>query len=460
MYFPDSRVESLRLSPKKFFALNKENQDKLLESFVDPESPEYYVPREWPDSPFQYLRSILNDEDEERQLLRNRIIHSIHQDTIRKALALMHFFRVEAFDMPALNPRALLIMKTFPPGCFGAHISDNRHLINPWLNWVPVSLLSVIYEIEDEEEFIDALALLPIEKFSISDFCIALETPLYHIRQSGIIDHQDPNIKLLTGRIETMFKLFQVKHVYRLDPDYPCLETLSQLGIYAKEVFALQAESALSFQYTIFDGRPLPHPWWSTDRHYRLNPVVKKQIFTVLCMQKWCRSQFPLPKDLLPMLFTMILHNHYDSLLPVIDELRKRNQHNSSKETRTMLDSTLSMTFDLGLAPLFPGDTLLPFNRALVSLGFPRVSEHIPRFEKKIVERMAGWWRVGILHDNLMGDRNQPRAPSNLHEAAKAMFEFCKRNRLYLSDIADNRCKFDATGYPIIEGMRRKTCDD
>lgn len=465
MHFPESRVESLRLKPKKLFALNEENRDALLEQFVDPESPEYYVPRQWPDSPFRYLQASLVD-DEPEQLIRMSIIRFLRRNTIRKALALMTFFRVEAFDMPALNPRALLIMKTFPYGCFAAHTSTNRHLVNPWLNWAPVNLLVAIYEIDKEDDFDKVLTLLPIEKFSITDFCKALETPLYHIRQSRLVDHQDPNIKLVGGRIERMFNLFQSKLTFKLNPDYPCLETLSHLTIYPKEVFAVQAEPVSSFKYTIFDGRTLSYPKWRPDWHYQLSSVVKKQIFSVLCMQRWRRSQFPLAKVLLPMLFTMILHNHYDSLIPTIDELRTRNQYHSTNESLAIYAAVPSKTIDRGLIQIFQRDTTFPFNMALVDLGFPRVPEHIPAFETAIIKEMMVWKCVYALHIKLL-DRycSTNQEGSNLSHpdrrtAAKKMFEFCKSNRLYLSDLLGDQCKFDDDGYPIVEGMRRKPVEE
>lgn len=362
-------LEYYRCNPLDFFGMLDAYIYEFLKKVVGDPNKHVYKAGDWPMSPFRDMS--INDDNEWWRL--SAVLNMLEMEgDYQKMAVYMTFFRVEyfCFDDPDDSPSKWVKFKSvFPFGCF--HYSngggESSGSSEEWSRGHPSQdLLKLCLDKEaiSDREFDTICTAMRNIHYTTSEIQYIVRN---FFSDESYISKMNPNF---LERARIIVKMLSQNPLLE-DLDHPLLNYAYQSVDYPNEWFDRRLEVMRS------DGIVFERPMWSRRNHIKISrPTFRKQALTILCMQKYCRNEFPLHKDLidtiLGMLFDAHLQDNDDGIQAMAEKYQEYAALNTIEYNEENMDRLMKFSLENGVGDVNNFSILRAVQK---SFGFPLSSD-------------------------------------------------------------------------------------
>jgi hypothetical protein len=428
-------LEHYRGHPLKFLSKPDEEEYEFLQKVVGDLNNHVYKAGDWPTSPFRDMS--INEDDPEWWRL-SAVLNKLEMEgDYQKMAVYMTFFRVEyyCFDDPDdFPPKWSKFKSVFPFGCFhycngGGESSGSSE---EWARGHPSQdLLKLCLDSKaiSNQEFETICTAMRNIRYTTSEI-------QYIVRQfysdETYITKINPNF---LERARIIVKMLSQNALLE-DLDRPLLNYAYQSVDYPNEWFDRRLEVMRS------DGIEFERPVWSRRNHLKISkPAFQKQALTVLCMQKYCRDEFPLHKDLIDTILGMVFDANLQQNDVGIKTMAERYQEYVELDIlnyiETNTDRLMKFSLEHGVGDVRNFSILRAVQK---SFGFPLSEDTADLLRTDLAYYIRTYASCKTVLDNLLMIQNMPRFAMSepkydRSSAAYLILNYCSKYGIPLFDL-------------------------
>lgn len=313
-------AEEYRDAPILYSMLDVDSKRAILEEVTGSEESFAYVPQDWPESRFKNIQMPIGTHSEPFRTEVGAVLSAINLEVSihswRRVARLLMFFRVEHWRFGTSLEMKMFdtFTKVFPLGCFHSKVALSNLNCRPdntdqWVFGCPCE-----YVITRSLFYSDAL---------FEQICFYIEKSSYTMIQIRCIVYEFIQCRSdgTEDRINMVIKLLSQKRLSSIEEPYATLGFLN-----------LESSSA-SF---VSLAKTFTRPIWSRkrDRSLAFGDLLK-EVKTIILMQKFRYSEFPLHQDLIDKVAGYLFDAFYERLVKYFNRRRAFAKERQNFEAAT-----------------------------------------------------------------------------------------------------------------------------